>query len=102
MALGVRASDHCRVRSFGGQAGQATIEWLAVAVGVVALSGALVTAMPPVAPQITSAFQTLICRVGGGSCAVSPPNRAAPAGAAARSTDRRSGARLRRLVTVAG
>jgi hypothetical protein len=41
--------------------------------GVVALSGALVTATPAVAPQITSAFQTLICRVGGGSCAVSPP-----------------------------
>jgi hypothetical protein len=49
------------------------LEWRAVAVGVVALSGALVTAAPAVASQIASAFQTLIRRVGGGLCAVSPP-----------------------------
>ena len=81
--------------SFGEQAGQTTLEWLAVAVGVVALSGALVTAMPAVAPQISSAFQTLICRVGGGLRAVSPPT-APPAPAR---PPRRP--RLRRFVTVA-
>ena len=89
------------VRSFDEQVGQATLEWLAVAVGVVALSGALVTATPAVAPQITSTFQTLICRVGGGSCAVSPPT-APPAPARPRiSSGRSPGARLRRFVTVA-
>ena len=75
MVRGARASDHWGVRSFGEQAGQATLERQVVAAGVVALSGALVTAVPAVAPHITSAFQTLIPRVGSGSCAVSPPPR---------------------------
>jgi hypothetical protein len=39
----------------------------------VALSGACVTGTPTVATHITSAFRTLTCRVGVGSCAVSPP-----------------------------
>jgi hypothetical protein len=78
MVRGACASDHAGVRSFGEQAGQATHERLVVAVGVVALSGARVTAVPAVAPQITSAFQTLIRRVGGGSCAVSPPTAPPP------------------------
>ena len=76
---------------------------------MVALAGALVATTPAVAPQITSAFQTLICRVGGGSCAGLAPHRAAPAGAAACSRaaadragrSRSRGARLRRVVAVA-
>ena len=75
MVRGARASDHWGVRSFGEQAGQATLERQVAAAGVVALSGALVTTVPAVAPHITSAFQTLIPRVGSGSCAVSPPPR---------------------------
>ena len=73
MVLAVRASDHWGVRSFGEQAGQATIEWLAVAVGVVALSGAFVTATPTSRRRAPARLRTLICRVGGGSCAVAPP-----------------------------
>jgi hypothetical protein len=83
MVRGACASDHSAVRSFDEQAGQATLEWLAVAVGVVALSGALVTATPAVAPRITSAFQTPHLsrrrRVARGLA----PHRATRAGAAA-------------------
>ena len=90
MVRGARASDHWGVRSFGEQAGQATLERQVVAAGVVALSGALVTAVPAVAPHITSTFQTLIPRVGGGSCAVSPPT-APPAPARPPATGTASG-----------
>src|SRR4051794_40050925 len=86
MVRELRASDHCGVRSLGGQAGQATIERRAVAVGVVARSGALVTAMPADAPPVTRAFQrSHPWRRGRVVRGLAPP-RAAPAGAAASST----------------
>src|SRR3954469_18800767 len=102
MVRELRASDHCVVRSLSGQVGRATIERRAVAVGVVARSGALVTATPADAPPITRAFprpHPSPRRRGGGGL---PPHRAPPAGAAASATGRRCGARLRRLVTVVG
>jgi hypothetical protein len=70
MVRGARASDHFAMRSFGREHGQTTVEWLALMVGMVALAGVLVTATPAAASHVTGAVQTLICRVGGGSCAV--------------------------------
>ena len=65
------------------QADQATLEWLAVAVGVVALSGALVTATPAVAPRSPARSDPHLSRrrrVVRGLA----PHRAARAGATAR------------------
>jgi hypothetical protein len=63
----------------GGERGQTTVEWLAVMVAVAALAGALLAALPPVASAVTSTFERVICRVGGGAC----PGSAAPAPAPA-------------------
>lgn len=73
MVRGAPASDHFAMRSFAREHGQTTVEWLALMVGMVALAGVLVTATPAAASHVTGAVQTLICRVGGGSCAVTPP-----------------------------
>ena len=73
MVPGASASHHFAMRSFAREHGQTTVEWLALMVGMVALAGVLVTATPAAASHVTGAVQTLICRVGGGSCAVTPP-----------------------------
>ena len=78
------------VRSFDEQADQATIEWLAVAVGVVALSGALVTATPAVAPRSPARFRPSSVASAAGR-ARSRPHRAARAGATARARAVRRG-----------
>jgi Prokaryotic phospholipase A2 len=51
-------------------AGQATIEYLAIAAGVVALAAALATVTPSLGEQVTGAFACVIDRVGagGGPC----------------------------------
>jgi hypothetical protein len=47
-------------------AGQATIEYLAIAVGVVAVAATLATVMPSLGERVTGAFACVIERVGGG------------------------------------
>jgi phospholipase A2-like protein len=51
-------------------AGQATIEYLAIAAGVVALAAALATVTPSLGDRVTGAFACVIDRVGhgGGAC----------------------------------
>jgi hypothetical protein len=51
-------------------AGQATVEYLAIAVGVVALAAVLATVTPSLGERVTSAFACVIERVGagGGPC----------------------------------
>jgi hypothetical protein len=49
-------------------AGQATIEYLAIAAGVVALAAALATVTPSLGERVTGAFACVIDRVGGGAC----------------------------------
>jgi hypothetical protein len=48
--------------------GQATVNWLAVMVGLTALAAALVLALPSVAPKVTCAMQNAVAKVSG--CAV--------------------------------
>src|SRR3954469_10064347 len=86
MVRELRASDHCVVRLLSGQVGQATIERRAVAVGVVARSGAPVTAMPADAPPITRAFPRPHPSRRRWVVRGLAPHRAAPAGAAASAT----------------
>lgn len=59
-------SHHSR-RGFTSEAGQATVNWLAMMIGVIALTAALAAAMPSVAPTIACKFQTLISKVSGGA-----------------------------------
>jgi hypothetical protein len=56
------------VRRLQGSAGQATVEWLVVMVGRIALAGVLATTLPGVAGTITSAARSMICKVGATSC----------------------------------
>jgi hypothetical protein len=60
------------------ESGQATVEWLAVCAGVLALGGALAVTAPSIVPAITGGFETQICHVTGGSCD-GPTARPAPA-----------------------
>lgn len=53
--------------------GQTTIEWLGIAAVVVALVVALVGLAPGIGQTIAGAFETLICRVTGGSDCGTPP-----------------------------
>jgi hypothetical protein len=46
--------------------GQATINWLAVMVGLIVLAGALLLTLPKVAPHITCAAETMISKATGG------------------------------------
>jgi hypothetical protein len=55
-------------RRLQGSGGQSTVEWLVVMVGLVALAGALVTAMPAAASTIASSVQTMVCNVAGTTC----------------------------------
>jgi hypothetical protein len=48
--------------------GQASVEWLAVMAGVVALAGALVTVTPGVASGVTGGMRAMICQVVGDAC----------------------------------
>ena len=47
--------------------GQATVNWLAVMVGLTALAAALVLALPSVAPKVTCAMQNAVAKVSGGA-----------------------------------
>jgi hypothetical protein len=58
------------------ESGQSVVEWLAVLAGVVTLAGAAAVAMPSVAPAISGAMQTAICRVTDGSCGDEPARSA--------------------------
>jgi hypothetical protein len=69
---------HSGMRSWGEERGQATIEWLALMVGLVALAAALFTALPAVAAPVGDAFRTLICHAAGGACAAPAPAQPAP------------------------
>jgi hypothetical protein len=78
--LGRRAYRRASVRRLRETRGQTTVEWLTVMVGVAALAGALVAAMPGIAPTIVDRFGCLIRSVaGGGACdATSDPGATAP------------------------
>jgi hypothetical protein len=61
--------------------GQASVEWLAVMAGVLALAAALVTVTPGVASSVTSGMRAMICQVVGDACdaqAAEPPAAPAP------------------------
>jgi hypothetical protein len=47
--------------------GQATVNWLAIMVGLTALAAALVLAMPSVAPKVTCAMQNAVAKATGGA-----------------------------------
>jgi hypothetical protein len=47
--------------------GQASVNWLAVMVGLVVLAGALVLALPSVAPKVTCAMETMVSKATGGA-----------------------------------
>ena len=47
--------------------GQATINWLAIMVGLIALASALVVALPSAAPHIVCAAQNMIAKATGGA-----------------------------------
>ena len=47
--------------------GQATVNWLAVMVGLTAVAAALVLALPSVAPKVTCAMQNAVAKVSGGA-----------------------------------
>jgi hypothetical protein len=50
-----------------GERGQTTVNWLVVMVGIIALAGALVIALPGAAPKIACEFQNNISKVTGGA-----------------------------------
>ena len=68
MVAWVGRCDPRAVRRLQGSAGQTTVEWLAVMVGLVALAGVLATTLPSVAGTITGAARSMICKVSGTSC----------------------------------
>jgi hypothetical protein len=47
--------------------GQASVNWLAVMVGLIVLAGALVLALPSVAPKVTCAMETMVSKATGGA-----------------------------------
>jgi len=53
-----------RLRS---ERGQATVNWLAVMVGLTVLAAALVLALPKAAPKITCSFQNVVAKATGGA-----------------------------------
>lgn len=55
------------IRTLACERGQATVNWLALMVGVIAIATVLAVALPSVAPHITCAFQNLIAKVSGGA-----------------------------------
>jgi hypothetical protein len=62
--------------------GQASVEWLAVMAGAIALAAGLAAATPSVATHVTGGMQAMICHVVGGACdaqAAEQPPAAAPA-----------------------
>jgi hypothetical protein len=61
------------------ECGQTSVEWLAAIAAVVTLTAAAAVGMPTVAPAITGAVQTDICRIAGGSCDSEPAQSAARA-----------------------
>jgi hypothetical protein len=64
-------------------AGQATIEYLAMAVGVVAVAATLATVTPSLGEQVTGAFGCVIERVGGGGGPCGSPSASAGSAEAA-------------------
>jgi hypothetical protein len=63
-----RWHPHCVRRRLQGSAGQSTVEWLVVMVGLVALAGALTATLPGVAGAVTGAARSMICTATGTSC----------------------------------
>ena len=57
---------HIRAR-LACERGQATVNWLAVMVGLTAVAAALVLTLPSVAPKITCAMQNVVAKVSGGA-----------------------------------
>jgi hypothetical protein len=70
-------------------AGQATIEYLAIAVGVVAVAATLATVMPSLGERVTGAFACVIERVGGGGGPCGSPSASAGSAEAAANDDDR-------------
>ena len=62
-----RRCDPRRRRRLQGSAGQTTVEWLAVMVGLVALAGVLARRCPA-SPGRSPDVRTMICKVSGKSC----------------------------------
>lgn len=63
-----RAYRRSSVRCLRETRGQTSVEWLAVMVGVLALAGVVVAALPATAPAIVDRFGCLIGAVAGGGC----------------------------------
>ncbi|HMI71286.1 MAG TPA: hypothetical protein VK510_14930, partial [Solirubrobacteraceae bacterium] len=57
---------HIRSR-LASERGQATVNWLAVMVGLTVLAAALVIALPSAAPKITCSFQNVVSKATGGA-----------------------------------
>src|SRR4029450_13848237 len=62
----MRSPHHIRSR-LASEQGQATVNWLAVMVGLTVLAAALVIALPSAAPKITCSFQNVVSKVTGGA-----------------------------------
>ncbi len=67
--------------------GQTSVEWLAIMAGVASLAAGVATVTPGVASEVTGAFRSIICHVGGGSCDAQAATAAAPAPAPAAQVD---------------
>jgi hypothetical protein len=67
----IRAAEPPRARAIrtrlASERGQATVNWLAVMVGLTVLAGALVLALPKTAPKITCSFQNVVSKATGGA-----------------------------------
>src|SRR5919106_274464 len=62
----MRAAHDIKSR-LASERGQATINWLAVMVGLTVLAAALVIALPSAAPKITCSFQNMVSKATGGA-----------------------------------
>ena len=62
----MRSPHHIRSR-LASERGQATVNWLAVMVGLTVLAAALVIALPSAAPKITCSFQNVVSKATGGA-----------------------------------
>ena len=68
VAAAGRWHPRCVRRRLQESAGQSTVEWLAVMVGLVALAGILFTTLPSVAGTVTAAARSMVCKAGATSC----------------------------------
>jgi hypothetical protein len=60
-------SRHDTRARLASERGQATVNWLAIMVGLTALAAALVLTMPSVAPRIACSVQNVVAKVSGGA-----------------------------------